>query len=52
MSEIDCTSQMKVENVTFQVLSHFREEASETIDDKLCNLMLREQEKMITKPDS
>ena len=52
MHEIDCNSQIKVEKITFQVLSHFREEASESIDEKLCNLMLQEQEKMITKPNS
>ena len=48
----NCTSEIKAGNITFLVLSHFKEDDGETIDQKIVKLICENSESMITKPNS
>jgi len=45
------TSEIKAGNITFLVSSHFKENAVETIDQKIVKLIYENSENMIAKPN-
>lgn len=46
------TSELQIGNIKFQIVSHFKETSSYTIQSTLAKLMEKEQENRTTKLDS